>query len=214
MILLFDLDGTVWDSVEGIVGCVEHTLTALGLPVPDRDVLGANIGPPLEQMLAEAGVPPESIEEGVRVYRARYLSWGAFQASPYAGMTELLRELGVGGRRLATATSKAEVPTFAMLEHFGLREPFEAVAAASMDGRVTTKEQVIGHALRALGDPDPAECLMIGDRHYDVRGAASYGIGCIGVSWGYGGGDELVEAGATTVVRDPDELRAVLARHG
>lgn len=207
---MFDLDGTVWDSVAGIIGCVEHTVDVLGLPVPPRDVLGSNIGPPLEQMLAEAGVPPQLLDEGVRRYRERYLEWGAFQATLYPGMRELLADLAAAGRRLATATSKAEVPTLAMLEHFELRERFEVVAAASMDGTATTKPLVIRRALAELGNPSPAECLMVGDRHYDVRGAAAHGIECIGVSWGYSSDDELREAGASAVVDHPDELRTLL----
>jgi phosphoglycolate phosphatase len=207
VIVLFDLDGTVWDSERGIIGCMEHAFTALGLAVPPREVLESNVGPPLEVMLRDVGMPEELVDEGVLAYRDRYRTWGAFQADPYAGMPELLDELGGAGIRLATATSKGEEPTHLMLDHFGLARHFEVVGAATMDTTATTKERVLGRALAALGDPDPEQCVMIGDRHYDVEGAASHGIRCIGVSWGYGHGTELVDAGAAAVVHSPAELR-------
>lgn len=212
--MLFDLDGTVWDSEAGIVGCVVHTLERLGLPVPDDQVLASNVGPPLEQMLAESGVPAGSIELGVSHYREHYIGWGAFQATVYPGMARLLADLGVEGRRLATATSKGETPTQVMLDHFGLRPHFEVVGAASMDGSATTKELVIGRALAGLGDPDPARCVLVGDRHYDVAGAAAHGIDCIGVSWGYSSEGELDDAGADLVVHSVPELRAALSERG
>jgi len=210
VIVLFDLDGTVWDSEPGIIGCMEHAFASLGLPVPPREVLASNVGPPLEQMLLDVGVPAELLADGVRHYRERYLEWGAFQADPYPGMVELLDELAATGRRLATATSKAEDPTMVMLEHFDLLGRFEVVGAASMDATATTKPAVIARALRGLGDPDPADCVMVGDRHYDVRGAAEHGIGCIGVSWGYASGTELEDAGAEHVAHDVRELREAL----
>ncbi len=214
VIVLFDLDGTVWDSEPGIVGCMEHAFTALGLPAPPREVLASNVGPPLRHMLVDAGIPEELADDAVLRYRERYLEWGAFQATIYPGMADLLTTLDAPPRRLATATSKGEDPTHVMLEHFGLRRHFEVVGAASMDGVATTKERVIARALDGLGDPDPSQCVMVGDRHYDVRGAAEHGIECIGVSWGYGSGTELVDAGARTVVHDVAELRAELRAAG
>ena len=210
MIVLFDLDGTVWDSEPGIIGCMEHAFAALGLPVPPREVLESNVGPPLHEMLLDVGVPAELVDAGVAHYRERYRTWGAFQAEPYAGMPELLGELSGLGRRLATATSKGEEPTHLMLDHFELAGHFEVVGAATMDQTATTKELVIGRALEGLGQPDPGGCLMVGDRHYDVEGAAAHGIACIGVAWGYGNGTELVDAGAQRVVHSPAELREAL----
>ena len=206
MIVIFDLDGTVWDSLPGIVGSLEHTFESFGRDVPDREVLTANIGPPLQQMLGELGFPPEQIDEATLVYRSRYVERGVYEAAVYPGVPELLVELGDAGHRLATATSKGEGPTRQMLDHFGLTEHFEVIGAASMDASSMTKEAVLGRALGELGGPDPSECLMIGDRSYDVRGAAAHGLGCVGVLWGYGTEDELREAGAVHVIGEPSLL--------
>lgn len=214
MIVIFDLDGTVWDSAAGIVGSLAHTFQAFDLPVPSDEVLSSNLGPPLHRMLVELGIPEARVEEAVGHYRHRYAEWGAFQADPYPGMVELLIELNDAGHRLATATSKGEDPTRQMLDHFELRQHFEVIGAATMDDSATTKSQVLGRALAALGQPDPSECVMVGDRHFDVDGAAEHGIECIGVSWGYSAGTELVDAGAADVVHSPTELRSALLARG
>ena len=212
MIVIFDLDGTVWDSLPGIVGSLEHTFETFGREVPDREVLTANIGPPLQLMLGELGFPPEQIDEATLVYRERYVERGVYEASVYSGVPELLAGLGDAGDRLATATSKGEGPTRQMLDHFGLTDHFEVIGAASMDASSMTKDAVLGRALGDLGGPDPSECVMVGDRSYDVRGAAIHGLDCVGVLWGYGTEDELREAGAVHVIGEPSELPAIVQR--
>jgi phosphoglycolate phosphatase len=206
MIVIFDLDGTVWDSEEGIVGSLEHTFASYGMEVPDRTVLAANLGPPLQLMLAELGMPDELVDDATLRYRERYVEWGAYQAELYDGIVEVLDALRDQGHLLATATSKGEGPTLQMLEHFGLTERFEVIGAASMDASAITKEAVLARTLERLGGPDPADCWMVGDRSYDVAGAARFDIACIGVTWGYGTDAELCEAGAAHVVERPDEL--------
>lgn len=206
MIVIFDLDGTVWDSEEGIVGSLEHTFASYDLAVPDRGVLTANLGPPLQTMLADLGIPDELVGEATLRYRERYVEWGAYQASLYPGVLAAIDEIAGAGHRLATATSKGEGPTLQMLEHFDILGRFEVVGAATMDATAITKEAVLARTLAALGDPDPARCWMVGDRSYDVLGAASFGIDCIGVTWGYGSEAELADAGARHVVTTPADL--------
>jgi phosphoglycolate phosphatase len=211
VIVIFDLDGTVWDSEAGIVASLEHTFTVLGLPVPNRSTLQANIGPPLQLMLEELGVPAGLVEAGRAAYRERYLRHGVYEAALYPGVVEAIDAIAAAGHRLATATSKGEVPTRVMLEHFGILDRFEVVGAATMDRTAITKEAVLARALAALGTPDPTACRMIGDRHYDVHGAADHGIACIGVTWGYGDERELRDAGATAIASSPAELPLLLA---
>lgn len=204
--MIFDLDGTVWDSEPGIVGSLQHAFAGLGLAVPPTEELAANVGPPLRFMLVELGVPGDRLDEAVTRYRERYLSWGVYAAAPYDGIVGMLDTLAGDGHTLATATSKGEDPTMVMLEHFGLRDRFAVVGAATMDGVATTKAQVLARTLAGLGGPDPADCWMVGDRHYDVTGAAALGIACIGAAWGYGGTEELVLAGAAAVAQGPRDV--------
>lgn len=208
--VLFDLDGTVWHSEPGIVDALRHTLSTMGLDVPDDTTLAANLGPPLQTMLAQLGVPAERVDEGRHTYRARYRTHGEHMFRVYDGIPELLDELRAAGHRLATATSKGIEPTRRMLVHAGLTERFDVVAAASMDASAATKEAVIASALGQLGDPDPAATTMVGDRHYDVVGGRRFGLRTVAVRWGYAPAGELDEVGADEVVEDVDGLRDVL----
>ena len=206
MIVIFDMDGTVWDSQPGILACLHHTFRTLGMEVPSDRELSANLGPPLQVMLAELGIPSDLVERAPGIYRERYVERGVYEASVYPGVVEVLDELRARGHQLATATSKGEGPTRQMLEHFELSARFDVIGAASMDASAITKEAVLARALGELGDPDPSACWMVGDRSYDVVGAASFGIECIGVTWGYGTEQELLDAGARHVLAAPSEL--------
>ena len=152
MIVIFDLDGTVWDSEEGIVGSLEHTFSSFGMETPERSVLTANVGPPLQLMLAELGIPAELIDDATLRYRQRYVEWGAYQASLYPGVLDAIDAIAGAGHRLATATSKGEGPTHQMLEHFGITDRFEVIGAASMDSSAITKPAVLERTLDALAE--------------------------------------------------------------
>lgn len=208
--MIFDLDGTVWDSRPGILACMLHAFSELGLEPPDEQRMVAAIGPPLRTMLADLGVAEHLLDEGVAAYRERYLTTGVYEAELFPGVVEVIELLVGRGDRLATATSKGSVPTDTMLGHFGIRDRFEVVGAATMDGTATTKSEVLALTLAGLGDPDPTGCRMVGDRHHDVEGAAGFGIRCVGVAWGYGGRDELLAAGADAVAEAPSDLPGLL----
>lgn len=212
MIVIFDLDGTVWDSEPGIVACLEHTFRRLELAIPARDTLLGNVGPPLQFMLSELGVPEHRLDDAVRIYRERYLSDGVYEASLYDGVVELLDVLRGAGHRLGTATSKGEVPTGIMLDHFDIADRFEVVGAASMDTSAVTKTAVLGRTLEGFGGPDPDDCWLIGDRVYDVEGAAAHHLRCLGAAWGYGGAAELRMAGAVAIAEHPADVPALIER--
>ena len=145
-------------------------------------------------------------------YRRRYATHGVYEATLYPGVVELLDTLVAHGHRLATATSKGLDPTLVMLDHFRIADRFEYVGAASMDGVATTKSAVLALTLEAMGAPAAAECVLLGDRHYDVTGAVAHGIDCVGVTWGYGDATELRGTGAWGVVDSPAEVLALLAQ--
>jgi phosphoglycolate phosphatase len=210
--VIFDLDGTVWDSARGIVGCLRECFEHHGLVAPSVAASRAVLGPPLRDMLAELGMPDEVLDPAVIDYRERYSEWGAFEADLYDGMVDVLDRLIADGHRLATATSKGEVGTALMIDHFGLRDRFEVIGASSMDGITTTKSAVISRTLEGLGNPDPDDCLMVGDRRHDVEGAAAHHIRCVGVSWGYGSVEELVDAGATAIAERPADVPPLVGR--
>lgn len=213
MIAIFDLDGTVWDSMPGILGSLEYTFVAHNRMVPSRERLRSNIGPPLQLMLRELGFPEEEIDSATEAYRDRYSEWGAYEVELFPGVVDALEQLAARDVRLATATSKGVVAAEQMLEHLGICDRFEVIGAATMDTTAITKDAVLARTLDALGRPDPAHCLMFGDRRYDVEGAAAHGIDTVGVLWGYGSAEELSAAGAWRLADAPEDIPALVARH-
>ena len=123
--ILFDLDGTLTDSGEGIMNCAVYALSHFGIPAPTEAELRTFVGPPLTETFARFGVPKDQLEEAVRIYRSRYLPIGKFENHPYPGIQELLEKLKADGHTLYVATSKPEVTSIEILQHFGMDGYFE-----------------------------------------------------------------------------------------
>ena len=206
--ILFDLDGTLTDSGEGIINCAILALEHFGLPIPDREEMRTFVGPPLHESFIRHGVPADKTDEAIRVYRSRYIPIGAYENTPYPGVEELLKAVKAQGHTLYVATSKPEGMSVRILEHFGLAHYFDRICGASMDTSRSTKEDVIAYLLELSGRDE--NILMVGDTKFDVIGAAAHGIPTIGVSWGYGKVEEMVEAGAKAIAWSMDELLSLL----
>ncbi len=206
--ILFDLDGTLTDSGEGIINCVIYALERFGLPVPPRESLRYFVGPPLHESFVKQGVPAERAEEAVAVYRERYIPTGMFENSPYSGVREMLEELQAAGYTLYVASSKPEWMCVKILEHFDLAKYFTMICGATMDTSRTNKEAVIEYLIHKNGRAD--NMLMVGDTKFDVIGAKAHGIPCIGVSWGYGTVTEMQEAGAAAIAESMNQLTKLL----
>jgi phosphoglycolate phosphatase-like HAD superfamily hydrolase len=178
--------------------------------VPEGDLASRIVGPPMHHTLSAMGLG-EHADAAIAAYRADYTTRGWAMNSLFDGISPLLADLRAAGVRLAVATSKAEPTARRILAHFGLDEHFEVVAGASVDGTRATKAEVLAHALAQL-QPLPDRVLMVGDRLYDVEGAAAHGIDAVVVSWGYGEAD-FADATATNGaahVATIAELRRVL----
>ena len=206
--ILFDLDGTLTDSGEGIINCVILGLEHFGLPVPDREALRVFVGPPLHNTFVKFGVPEDQADEAVRIYRSRYNTVGKFENNPYPGIYELLQTLRNNGHTLLVATSKPENLAVEIMDKFELSKYFHRICGASLDRSRCTKEDVITYLLAQNGSA--ADMVMVGDTAFDVLGAAAHGIPTIGVSWGYGNVEEMVAAGAKAIAHTMDELLALL----
>lgn len=185
--MLFDLDGTLTDSADGIVASFRHALESIGATVPDGDLAGRIVGPPMHHTLASMGLGARA-DEAISAYRADYTTRGWSMNRVFDGIPDLLEVLRVAGVRLAVATSKAQPTAHRILTHFGLDGYFEVIAGAGADGTRATKAEVVAYALERL-DPLPERVLMVGDRSHDVEGAAVHGIDTVVVGWGYGGAD-------------------------
>ena len=206
--ILFDLDGTLTDSGEGIMNCAEITLAHFGLPIPERSEMRSIVGPPLKDSFRRYGIPEAELDLAVEIYRKHYIAKGQFENYPYPGIADLLQKLVKDGHKLYVATSKPETMSQNILKHFGLDQYFTIICGAVSDHNRSTKEQVIEHLLSQLDSKD--KLIMVGDTIYDVKGAAFHGIPCVAVTWGYGIVDEMKNAGAA-IVSTMDELYSALA---
>ena len=206
--ILFDLDGTLTDSGEGIINCVIYALEKFGLPIPPRENLRYFVGPPLHESFVRQGVPAERAEEAVAAYRERYVPTGMFENTPYPGVRELLEKLKAEGHTLYVASSKPEWMCVDILKHFDLANYFAQICGATMDTSRTNKEAVIEYLIQENGRAD--NMIMVGDTKFDVLGAKAHGIPCIGVSWGYGSVEEMREAGAVSIADTMEQLLKLL----
>lgn len=206
--ILFDLDGTLTDSGEGIINCAILALEHFGIPIPSREEMRVFVGPPLHESFIKHGVPADQADEAVRIYRSRYIPIGKFENTPYPGIRELLEALNAEGHKLFVATSKPEQMSVEILEHFDLAKYFDQICGASMDTSRSSKEAVIEYLLHQNGKAD--NMVMIGDTKFDVIGAKVHGIPTIGVSWGYGEIRDMLDAGAVGIAHTAEELLDML----
>lgn len=207
--ILFDLDGTLTDSGEGIMNCAVYALSHFGIEAPPKDQLRTFVGPPLTHSFAKFGVPKDQLEEAIRLYRRRYIPIGRFENRPYPGIRELLEKLRADGHKLYVATSKPEGMSIEILEYFGLAQYFDLICGASTDLSRNSKEAVIAHLLSQCGTQENA--IMVGDTAFDVIGAKEHGIPTVGVSWGYGLVEDMCNAGAVAIAYSMDQLYTLLS---
>ena len=209
--ILFDLDGTLSDPGEGIIGSLIHALRHFGIE-GDPALLRTFIGPPLvDSFRLHFNFDEEQTAEAIRVYRAHFHDHGLFKNVIYPGIPELLRDLTKQGKTLAIATTKPTVYALEVLKFFGIDQyfPEELVMGSFLDGRRTDKSELIATVLKKLGGA-PADKVMVGDRKFDIIGAKANGLDVIGVTYGYGEREELEALAPTAIVSSVEELRRLL----
>lgn len=212
--LLFDLDGTLTNSAEGITKCVQYALASMNIHEPDLTKLYPFIGPPLRASFEKFyGLTPQQAEAGVIKYRERFSTIGMYENAAYDGMLDLIRDLSAQGFTMGMATGKPQVFAIPIAQRFGFAPYFKAMVGSSLDGKLDNKALVVAEALRQLGITAPQQksaTVLIGDRKEDVLAAHANGISCIGVGYGFGGYDELHEAGADGYAATISDLRQLL----
>ena len=208
---LFDLDGTLTDPAIGITNSVMYALSKFDIHVKDRSELYPFIGPPLPDSFRKYfHFTEEQAAQAVVYYREYFRAGGIFENKLYDGIPEMLRELRAMGVTVSLATSKPYEFAVQILKHFDLYRYFDYFGAATMDGRISKKADVIADLLSKLGDTDRTAVLMVGDRDQDIDGAKANGLPSIGVLWGYGSEEELTGAGADYLVKSPEDIPRLL----
>jgi phosphoglycolate phosphatase len=211
--VLLDLDGTLIDSLPGILASCRAAMRAMGHEPDEALDIKRFIGPPLEDamrfLLQAHG--DDRVDEAVAAYRKHYGETGLYDSVPYPGIARALEEMKRAGLGLYLATSKRAVFATRVLDHLNFAAHFDGIYGSVPGGALDHKPELIAHVL-AKENLSPRHALMVGDRSYDIAGAHATGVRALGVLWGYGSRDELETAGADNLVEAPADLaRTVLA---
>lgn len=207
--VLFDFDGTVFDTLEGITKSVRFAINKVGMDAPLSE-LKCFAGPPLLEMFEERfGFTPEKAAQAVRDFRERYVPVGVYESRVFPGVKELLRELRAAGIITGIATSKPQHLAEELLGREEMIGLFDVISGSAPDGRNESKQQVTQRAMGFLGAA-PEETVLVGDTKYDVAGAHKCGIKCIGVGYGYAAEGELEAAGVDYIAADVDEIKNIV----
>ena len=205
--ILFDLDGTLTDPFKGIANSVIYALKKFGIAALEKTLLKKFIGPPLTESFSEyCGLNHSDALRTVDYYREYFSVAGIFENKPYEGVRELLSGLKERGYTAILATSKPEQFAKAIVQHFGLEQYFKEICGATMDQSRTQKADVIAYALKKCEIKDKKRAVMVGDRKHDIIGAKTNGLSSIGVLYGYGSKEELLEAGANYIANSPVDI--------
>ncbi len=208
--VIFDLDGTILDSAPGIYAGLKYALDKMGQPFPADLDLRRCLGPPLTWTFTDLLMVPENqAAEAVDIYRDYYGAKGIYQAEPYPGIMDLLRDLELAGAAICLATTKSQVMALKMLDYFGLTPLIKEAAMSSGRDKKSHKQEMIADVLARAGGR-PASAVMIGDTFYDAEGAVGAGVDFIGVLYGYGTREDMAARGGKKFVSDVGSLRALL----
>ena len=214
--ILFDLDGTITDSGEGIINSTRYALNELGVDISEGENLQKFIGPPLKDSFKKFyHFDEKKAKEGLIKFREYFEKYGMFENNLYYGIEEVLKKIKEEGKNIILATSKPEVYARKILKHFKLDRYFDIIAGSDFEETRVKKEDVIKYALNELQEIvnesiDLKDCIMIGDREYDIIGAKKNGIKCIGVLYGYGNIAELTKVNADFLIKKPEDILEIL----
>ncbi len=208
---LFDMDGTILDTLEDMYNSVNATMRHFSLPEIGIDDTRAYVGNGAARLIERAvpdGTSPTLTVEVLEWYKRYYNDHSSIATAPYAGIPELLAALKEAGVRLAVVSNKPDRTVRELADAFfeGL---FVSAVGESPAVRRKPAPDTVNAAVAAMG-LEKTDCVYIGDSEVDVATAANAGLDCISVSWGFRSEAQLVEAGAQLIVATPDELSEAL----
>ena len=204
--VIFDLDGTLSDSKEGITKSVHYALGKVGIIEKDLSQLEHFVGPPMvEEYIKAYGMSKEKAFETLGYYRERYVPIGIYETKPYPGIKEILDALKSKGVKIGMATSKPENMAEEVARYLEIDDYFDIICGADLHGPRQSKQAVL-EKLFEKTKFKKEESVLVGDTKYDVEGANLLGIDSIGVSWGTGTKKEMIDRGAIEVFDDYKSL--------
>lgn len=205
---LFDFDGTLCDTTEGIFNSVIYSLEKIGIVETDLEKLSFFVGPPLLHSYKTLyGVSDEQARTLIELYRERYKVKAAVESKLYDGVKEMLSELKKRGKKIAIASSKPQKFVEDIAKYHGIDIYFDFVSAESFKSSDhSSKKDLIEACIEFFGDSDKSNYIMIGDRFYDIDGAKQVGLESAGAIYGFGTEKELTEAGATHLLYKIEDI--------
>lgn len=206
--VIFDFDGTVTDTGEGILKSLQYSFEQMGDPVPDLSDLKKFIGPPIHySFVTFYGVKEEDVGKYIEKYRERYRKIGIYECCLYDGMLDTLKTLKENGVKIGIASSKPISLIYDVMNYLKITELFDAVVGTQFDdSNHSGKKDLVLQSMAGLGADDKSRVLMVGDRYFDIDGAAGAGVDSCGVLFGYGNEQEFKEHGATYIVATAQEI--------
>ena len=207
--IIFDFDGTICNTGEGIMKSAKYALNSYGVECGEWEELSFFIGPPLLVTFQEKyNMDVSQASELVKKFRERYGSEGIWESCLYDGISDLIKSLKNDGFMLGVASSKPEKYINELLEKFGLSNCFDAVCGVSFTADCEPKQSIIARALESLGVSND-EAFVVGDKFYDIDGAKANSVKSIGVLWGFGSKFELIECAADFIAEKPGDVEAI-----
>ena len=197
--VIFDLDGTLSDSKEGITKSVQYALKKVGIIEDNLNNLEHFVGPPMvEEYIRAYGMTKEKAFETLGYYRERYTPIGIYETKRYPGVKEILDAIKDNGCKIGMATSKPESMAVEVARYLEIFDYFDIICGADLKGPRQSKADVL-NKLFEESDFEKEESILVGDTRFDIEGANKVGIDSIGVTWGTGTREEMLDEGAKEV---------------
>ena len=208
---IFDLDGTLLDTLDDLAAAVNYALRTYGMPEHSRDDVRRFVGNGVRMLMTRAipdGEQNPRFEEAFSTFRQYYLEHSLDRTRPYDGVPEMLKALKQRGCRLAVVSNKFYAATQELCRHFFADTIEVAVGEHEAEGiRKKPAPDTVNEALSQLG-VDHRHAVYVGDSDVDLQTARNAGLPCISVLWGFRDKDFLLANGATTLITTPQELTA------
>ena len=209
-VVIFDLDGTILDTLPDLSTAVNYALSRRGLPPHSLEEYKMMVGEGIRNLcrLALDSEDEQVLNESLQDFKAYYVAHILDKTRPYEGMPELMAALGERGIAVAVVSNKFQEGARKLIRHFYPDIPEERVLG-EIEGRPRKPDPAMIEAVMS-SFPEETRCCVVGDAWTDIEAGKAYGCDTIGVSWGYRYTEALYKAGADVVVDTVDELKSLL----
>lgn len=208
--VFLDFDGTFADSGRGVFECLDYACDCLGIDRLTADNRRKFIGPPLYESFTKIlGCTHEQAEYGISKYREMYKGGGMLKLDLYPGITDFIKEMNKAGIKTAICSSKPQPFVIEILKSLNMYELIDFASCPEGDKAEKSKEQMINDSVNYF-KLDKKDCVMVGDRMFDIDGANLAGVDSIGVTYGYGTEEELKAHNATYIAASVNDVKELV----